>query len=328
MGSTRWSDTEYRGRAKDRARTGRDAFEHDRAVKSGKAVRAVHPKMNPLGVGVRESRDSNAHPESHAVGVLFDVTGSMQSVPRILQANLPKLMGLLIRQGYLDHPQILIGAIGDATCDAAPLQVGQFESGIEIDEDLGKLFLEGGGGGQVTESYELAMYFMARHTALDCYEKRGKRGYLFVIGDEMPYQRIKQKEVGRHIGDQLPEDLPVRAMLEELKTTYDVYYVLPKMTSHWSNPAVYRRWVQLLGQNALRLEDPAGICELIASTIGVAEGKVDLDGLGDDLEEAGSTPSVAQAVSKALLPVSTERALKGNSSSVPESTAKAVPTTR
>ena len=75
--------------------------------------------MNPLGVAVRESRDSDIHPESHAVAVLFDVTGSMQKVPRILQENLPRLMGLLIRKGYLEHPHILIGAIGDATCDDA-----------------------------------------------------------------------------------------------------------------------------------------------------------------------------------------------------------------
>ena len=120
MGTTRWSDDHYRDRARLRARTGRDAFEYDHAIRNGAADRAVHPKMNPRGVRVRESRDSAAHPESHAVAVLFDVTGSMQGVPRILQAHLPKLMGLLIRKGYLDHPQILIGAIGDATCDDAP----------------------------------------------------------------------------------------------------------------------------------------------------------------------------------------------------------------
>ena len=150
MGTTRWSDDHYRDRAKIRARTGKDAFEYDHAIRSGAVDRAVHQKMNPRGVGFRESRDSDAHPESHAVGVLFDVTGSMQNVPRILQANLPKLMGLLIRKGYLDHPQILIGGIGDATCDVAPLQIGQFESGIEIEEDLGRLFLEGGGGAHIT----------------------------------------------------------------------------------------------------------------------------------------------------------------------------------
>src|SRR5271166_724984 len=197
MGSTRWSDDHYKDRAKLRAETGQDAFEYDHEIKIGAAEARVHDKMNPKGVKIRESRDSEAHPESHAVGVLFDVTGSMQTVPRILQENLPRLMGLLLRKGYLEHPQILIGAIGDATCDSAPLQVGQFESGIEIEEDLGKLFLEGGGGGHITESYELAMYFMARHTALDCFEKRGKRGYLFVIGDELPYPRIKRAEVER-----------------------------------------------------------------------------------------------------------------------------------
>src|SRR4051794_31118206 len=122
MGTTRWSDAHYRDRAKVRARTGKDAFEYDHAIRQGQTDAAVHPKMDPKGVAIRESRDSATHPQSHAVGVLFDVTGSMQSVPRILQENLPRLMGLLMRKGYLEHPQILIGAVGDATCDAAPLQ--------------------------------------------------------------------------------------------------------------------------------------------------------------------------------------------------------------
>jgi hypothetical protein len=303
MGTTRWSDDHYRDRARLRARTGKDAFEHDHAIRIGAVARAVHQKMNPRGVRVRESRDSDAHPESHAVAVLFDVTGSMQGVPRVLQARLPKLMGLLFRKGYLDHPQILIGAIGDATCDAAPLQVGQFESGIEIEEDLGKLYLEGGGGGHITESYELALYFMARHTAIDCHEKRGQRGYLFVIGDEIPYAKVKRKEVEALIGDGLQTSIPVEEVVAELQRTYDVYHVLPKMTSNWNHPPVHRRWVELLGQSALRLEEPAAICELIASTIGIAEGKVDLEHLTDDLREAGSSATVAKAVRKSLVDV-------------------------
>ncbi len=303
MGTTRWSDDHYRDRERLRRRTGKDAFEHDHAIRTGAARRAVHPQMNPRGVAVRESRDSAAHPESHAVAVLFDVTGSMQGVPRVLQANLPKLMGLLIRKGYLDHPQILTGAIGDATCDAAPLQVGQFESGVEIDQDLGRLFLEGGGGGHITESYELALYFMARHTAIDCFAKRGHRGYLFVIGDEIPYPKVKRAEVGAVIGDGLQSNVPVEEVVAELRRTYDVYHVLPKMTSNWDNPAVHRCWVQLLGQNALRLEEPAGVCELIASTIGVAEGKVDLEQLADDLRDAGASAGVARAVRRSLVEV-------------------------
>ena len=161
MGGTYWSDDHYRERASFLRRAGQSAFEHhDLNMRLPDRDRRVHYKLNPYGVKSRESRDSEAHPESRAVAVLFDVTGSMGRVPRILQENLCQLMGLLLRKGYLAHPQILIGGVGDATCDRAPLQVGQFESGIEIDEDLAKLWLEGGGGGQQTESYELAMYFM------------------------------------------------------------------------------------------------------------------------------------------------------------------------
>ena len=144
---------------------------------------------------------------------------------------------------------------------------------------------------------------MARHTALDCFEKRNQRGYLFVLGDETPYPKVKRKEVARVIGDGLQTDIPVEELIAELERTFEVYYVLPKMTHHWNNPLVHRRSVELLGQNTMPLEDPAAICELIASTIGMAEGKVDLKHLADDLREAGTSSAVAQAVKKTLLEV-------------------------
>ena len=131
-------------------------------------------------------------------------------MPRALQAKLPQLLGLLLRKGYVADPQIIFGAIGDATCDRAPLQVGQFESDNRMDDDLSRILLEGGGGGQKTESYELALYFMARHTVADCYERRGRRGYLFIIGDEMAYPRVKAAEVAEVIGDGLQAPCPSR----------------------------------------------------------------------------------------------------------------------
>ena len=79
--------------------------------------------------GERVSCDSEANPSSNAVAVMLDVTGSMRQVPRILQKNLRTLFNLLVRRQYLQDPAILIGGIGDATCDLAPVQLGQFESG-------------------------------------------------------------------------------------------------------------------------------------------------------------------------------------------------------
>ena len=160
MGSGRWSTDVYSAAANYRAASGTSAFAY-----SDSGARKAHPALDPSGVAERESRDSDEHPQSTPIAVLFDVTGSMGAVPRVLQTKLPQLLGLLTRKGYATDPHIMFGAIGDATCDRVPLQVGQFESDNRMDDDLARIVLEGGGGGQQHESYELAMYFMARHTA-------------------------------------------------------------------------------------------------------------------------------------------------------------------
>jgi hypothetical protein len=144
---------------------------------------------------------------------------------------------------------------------------------------------------------------MAHHTAIDCHEKRGKRGYLFIIGDEAPYPRVKRREIEKVLGYRPQSDVLTEHLVAELERTFDTYFILPRMTHHWNNAEVHRRWVQLLGQNVLRLEEPAGICELIASTIGLAEGKLGVEDLADDLAEAGADEAVAQAVGKALVQV-------------------------
>ncbi len=284
MGSGLWSTDVYDAAARTRARTGASAFAY-----SDSGARKVHPALNPYGVTARESRDSDEHPRSLAIAVLFDVTGSMRGVPRILQTKLPGLLGLLLRKGYVADPHIMFGAIGDATCDRAPLQVGQFESDNRMDEDLGRILLEGGGGGQHTESYELAMYFMARHTSIDCYEKRGRKGYLFVIGDELAYRRVRASEVKKIIGDDLSEDLSTEALVAELQRRYHVYYVLPAGASYVGDRTVLDYWRDLLGQNVIELDDLDAVCETIALTIGLEEGAIDLDAGLDDLADVGST---------------------------------------
>ncbi|HVT82305.1 MAG TPA: hypothetical protein VHM90_16805, partial [Phycisphaerae bacterium] len=227
MGSSRWSDDFYNDRAAYRAATGASAFAYTDAMHSAPhSARKVHGKLNPSGVKMRESRDSDAHPLSKSIAVMFDVTGSMGGIPVTLQKKLGELMNLLIRKGYVEHPQIMFGAVGDATCDRAPLQVGQFESGIEMEDDLGRFFLEGGGGGQNTESYELAAYFLARHTAIDCFGKRGEKGYAFIIGDEKYYPAVKPREVETIIGDALEAPIPTRQIFAELQKKYEVFCLI------------------------------------------------------------------------------------------------------
>lgn len=301
MGSSYWNDDFYRDREAVRKAENKPVFAYDADVKAGKVAKKVHAQMDPKGVKIRESRDSKEHPDSLAIGVVFDITGSMGSVPGVLQAQLPKLMNLLLSKNYVKDPQILIGAVGDTTCDPGSLQVGQFESGIEIDEDLKKLWVVGGGGGQTTESYQNAMYFFARHTATDCFEKRGKKGYLFLIGDELPYQRVSKAEIKALCGEDLEADIMLADIVKEVQERYHVFYLIPQHTSHGRDPRIQETWRKLLGaENVLLLEDEQAVCEMIGLTIGLCEGTASLDTARKDLQTAGASPTVVNSVAASL----------------------------
>ncbi|WP_214103980.1 hypothetical protein [Acrocarpospora catenulata] len=266
MGSGRWSLDSYDAAQAYREQHGLSAFGHtDDMRRLNRHQWRVHQALDPIGVRTREAMDSDEHPESLAIAVFFDVTGSMQLVPRELQARLPRLLGTISR--HIKDPQILFGAIGDATCDRAPLQIGQFESDNRMDEDLRRILLEGGGGGNLTESYELAFYFLARHTQLDCLRKRGVRGIAFVIGDETAYPAVKADEVAHIFGESLQQDIRLESILHEAMASWDINFIIPGGTSHGRNQIVTGFWRTLLGDRLIEIEDLSEICETIALTV-------------------------------------------------------------
>jgi hypothetical protein len=298
---------------------GTSAFTHDTDVKTGKAARAVHATLDPklvagpkspyAGKVMRESRDSDAHPNSVAIGVLFDVTGSVGNGPRTFIKKLGPLMSLIVKKGYLADPQLLYGAIGDETSDDVPLQIGQFEAGNEQEESLSKIFIEGNGGGQHYESYELAMYFMSRHTSADCWEKRGKKGYLFIVGDELPREKIDRKAVERLIGDKLDENLSTAEVLEELREHYEVYWIFPNCSSYYTMTLTSEPLIQMFGQNFIRLENIEEIAEVVAATIGISEGFNPKD-IVDDLIDAGLSKAGAKRATTALATIASTSVTK------------------
>jgi hypothetical protein len=230
-----------------------------------------HPLMNPKGVRLRESRDGSDHPQSLGIVFALDVTGSMGEIPKLMaNQQLPTFMKILIDCQIRD-PQILFMAIGDAVSDAAPLQVGQFESTAELmDQWLTWSYLEGGGGGTGQESYELGLYFLAMHTEMDCMVKRKKRGYLFMTGDEIPYPTLSKHVVEAVIGDNLDEDLTCEEIVAELQKSYVPFFIIP-------DPArakrCERRWRDLLGDNVICLEAPVDVCYVTAGAMLLNEGR-------------------------------------------------------
>lgn len=297
MGGGSWSADRYRSVSSSTVHDHGTVFAYDKAVKSGAAT-TVHPDLDPKGLKVRESRDSATSPTSRAVAVFYDVTGSMGDIPRMMQPKFPGLMGLLVAGGYIQFPHLMISAIGDATCDNYPLQVGQFE--IEADKIvsmLSNMIIESGGGGQMTESYELALYIAARKTSIDCYEKRGDKGFLFTIGDEMPYDRVKRSEVSELIGDTLQADIPIKTIADEVAEKYHHFHIIPTQSATGRQPEVVRKWRELLGERVILMEDASTVAEIMAGTIAMVEG-VAHSKVVNDLSSAGLnvSPSVSTSL--------------------------------
>ena len=264
--------------------------------------RDCHPLMNPKGVRVRESRDSIEHPSTLGVVFALDVTGSMGEIPKLLAAtHLPQFMKVLTSCGVRDA-QMLFVAAGDATSDRVPLQVGQFESTAELmDQWLTWTFLEGGGGGSNEESYELALYFLAEHTEMDCYVKRGRRGYLFITGDENPYPVLSRHTVDAVIGDRLDEDLKVEEVVAELQKSFVPFFLIPDAQRRRRCETAWRK---LLGDNVLCMESPADVCYVSAGALVLCEGLVtDRSALKESLEHAGIPQPRLAPVMRTLAPL-------------------------
>ena len=267
---------------------------------------SCHPLMNPKGVKMRESRDSADHPQSIGIVFALDVTGSMGQIPELLaKQQLPNFMKILMDCGVKD-PQLLFMAVGDATCDKASLQFGQFESSAkEMDQWLTWSFLEGGGGGQNTESYELALYLLAHHTDMDCWSKRKKRGYIFMTGDELPYPFVSRHQVESLIGDTLGEDVSVAAAVAAVSETFETFFLIP---DHNRRDRCERTWRGLLGDHVIAMDGPVDTCYVAASILALSEGLItDVSGLAPVLRGAGASEGRINAIVQAVTPFAEAR---------------------
>lgn len=258
----------------------------------------INPNLKPQRINAKpfgklESRDSKEHPDSNAVLVCFDVTGSNYKNAVTAQKKLPNLMTLL--EKYLPDPQVSIAANDDVNfVGERALQISDFESDNRIDNHIRSVFLIGEGGGNNGESYDMALYAAARKTILDCKEKRDRKGYMFLYADEPFFPKLKKQDVKTVFGDTLEVDISIATLIKEVQETYNLYVIWPQ------NGYIQARdqYVKLLGQEfVLQLENPSMICELIGSVIGLNEEKVTgKDAVNDLVKLGGITEDEAAAL--------------------------------
>lgn len=238
--------------------------------------RAIDKDLDPKGVKVRESRDSADNPNSTALIFAQDVSGSMGMISDTMaRKGVPTLSTEIYNRKPVSDPQIMCMAIGDVECDDAPLQVTQFEADMRIATQLEKFYLEGGGGGNHYESYAMAWYFAAYHTSIDCFEKRGKKGYLFTIGDERPTPYLLTKDIERVLGYKPQGDkVEMADILTLVSRKFELFHVIVEEGSHARSypKEVFNEWREVLGQRVIRLSDHTKLAEVIVSAIQVNEG--------------------------------------------------------
>lgn len=282
MGGGHWSSNVYASTTSSRIASGTnfgyDSYTHSTRRDQWKAHESVDPlsvcgPTSPFaGRNIRESRDNDDHPNSTPIAIFFDETGSMGEVPRKLQKDLTKLFAMLIDQGLCPDPQIMMGAYGDVEVDRVPLQASQFESDNRVDEALDHLFLEGAGGGNNHEHSAMAWLFTALHTDTDNWNKRGKRGYLFTIGDEvsgvLPRGAIKQV-----MGDDFETNVTPKQALAMANEKWHVFHIVIDNYTARHQQSV-RFYSDLLGGNCITLENLDDIAETIAMIIGFFEGSL------------------------------------------------------
>jgi hypothetical protein len=264
MGSSRWDSASYASYSTSTSKkTRKEIFTNE----SG-----CHDDLNPAKFAVRESCDSEANPNSTPIIIGVDETGSMGFLAEeIIKQGLGVIVQGIYERNPVPDPHILLAAIGDATCDFAPIQTTQFEADVKITEQIEKFYLEGRGGGNNGESYPLLWWFAAFKTKCDAFSK-GRKGYLFTIGDEAPLKTIGKDEIKTFLGADVSENIDIASLLEEVQETWEVFHLITPTAATERQKAV-QKWSALLQERAIVVSDAKRLGEVIVSILQVNEGQ-------------------------------------------------------
>lgn len=186
--------------------------------------------------------------------IACDVTGSMGDWPATMFSKLPYLD--LEGKEYLGKGmEISFAAIGDAYCDSYPLQVRQFVGGKSLEKELKGLVIEGGGGGQVQESYDLGAVYYANNVKMP----NAINPIFIFIGDEGLYDGIDLGQAKEWARVDYKQRTSTKQVMEDLKKKYSVYLIRkPYNTGSGDGMSgtdrnIYNQWASYLGEDHIAI---------------------------------------------------------------------------
>lgn len=275
MGNARWDSATYDTYAKS---TGYTTASRDEVFVNRRVDEKLDPRNVKVGKGdrkglqLRESIISDSNPDPTPIILGLDVTGSMRDVVhQIATVELPKMMTEIHAQHVVSDPHVMFLALDDVHVQGhGALQVSYFEPDLKIVEQLRKLWLVGNGGGNSSESYDLAWYFAGRYTYLENFEKTGKPGFLFTIGDEpFPYEANSASELETVFGPGEYERTSPEACLKMAQRKFQVFHISIEKGGYDLSG-----WDKHLGANHLKVpaRDIKHLTEVVLATMKIANG--------------------------------------------------------
>lgn len=213
------------------------------------------------GKGTKDLIAENVKTNSSApLVIVIDETGSMGDWPATIFSKLPYLENE--GKEYLGEDfEICFMAIGDAYCNEKyPLQVRPFARGLELKDRLKELVIEGGGGGQMTESYDLAALFAAEKIEMP----NAVKPIMIFIGDEQCYDYVDQQQAENLCGTKLEKRLSIEALFKKLTDKYSVYLIRKVYRDTGDNSIsendkeITAHWAKLLGKDHIANLPEAG----------------------------------------------------------------------
>lgn len=239
---------------------------------------SLHKDLDPLKRTIKCESSS-------PILIWLDVTGSNIEFAKVTYDKAPMFYGQIEIQKYLDDFTLSVSAVGDAHSDSVPVQAAPFEKGLKVDEQLEKLYLEGGGGGQKQESYELAAYYTLMH----CDISEANVPFCFFIADEYPYFQIDPQQVQEHIGDTDVGTLDSKEVFTELLDKFkgNVFVILNEYFgggNKGANKMIYEGWCQVLpSEHIIRVTEEKSVIDLIRGIIAMVSKARTLEEYQDDL---------------------------------------------
>lgn len=260
-------------------------------------VHNLDPELLPLNRTL-ECKTKNS------IVIGLDVTGSMGDSAKLLYDKLPMLWGQLEQQGYLKDFSISFAAVGDCTSDSAPFQICNYEEGKKIDSWIKKLYIEGGGGGQKTESYEMLAYYYANKTKFTYPKASEIKPFFFIIGDESPYDSLDTAAVKQHFGTRLQSDIGTTKVFEQVKSKYNFKHIHVPYSNgsedSSENKAIEKSWKKHVGDDLIPVSEPKAVVDVILGVVAIVSGSRTLDQYKQDMRDRGQTEKRIENVERAL----------------------------